>query len=427
VRITTTKRGSNTYRSVQVVQSYRRDDGMPATRVLASFGNLPPLATENLKRAVTASREGKAVMVAPAATSLAPVAKVKRNLAYLDVAACLRTWQQWRLSELIDELVPTRPRQVSVSAVVAALTVQRCAAPASKLEDGDADQVTPAELQRIAQLPPQQQPGAFEQACAAAQGKPRLPASHKLAKLVAPPPLRVRAVAMFNPGRFVEQRQAALHAVDAVEAVLAAVNQALRAPRARTTRERAIGKVGHSLRERSLTDVFEIVVEREQLDGRVVPQLRLQRNDKKWWQRRQTDGITLIVSHPDVLEPPAQLVALYFAKDQVEKDFQSIKSVLALRPVHHHTDPKVRAHVSLCMLALLLERTIEERLRSGGIPMTAEAALHTLRRVHLNLFAGDAGLYSVTELDPDQQRILAALRLEELGNDAWVSDTLTPR
>ena len=68
---------------------------------------------------------------------------------------------------------------------------------------------------------------------------------------------------------------------------------------------------------------------------------------------------------------------MYRAKDAVERDFQTIKSDIELRPVLHHTDPKVRSHLSLCMLALLLERTMERRLRSVGLRMTAPAAIET--------------------------------------------------
>jgi len=47
-----------------------------------------------------------------------------------------------------------------------------------------------------------------------------------------------------------------------------------------------------------------------------------------------------------------ELCRTYRAKDAVETDFQVIKSLIKLRPVRHRTDAKVRAHVTLCMLAL---------------------------------------------------------------------------
>ncbi len=84
---------------------------------------------------------------------------------------------------------------------------------------------------------------------------------------------------------------------------------------------------------------------------------------------------------PDIPRSGAELVQLYRDKDAVEKDFQTIKDVVKLRPVYHHTDPKVRAHVTLCILALLLERTLEQRLRRSSMPMTAPACFEQLPAV----------------------------------------------
>lgn len=54
---------------------------------------------------------------------------------------------------------------------------------------------------------------------------------------------------------------------------------------------------------------------------------------------------------------------MYREKDIVEKDFQVIKSVLEIRPIRHRSDEKVKAHVTICMLALLLERILRKNLK----------------------------------------------------------------
>ncbi|MBE3076581.1 MAG: IS1634 family transposase, partial [Actinobacteria bacterium] len=51
----------------------------------------------------------------------------------------------------------------------------------------------------------------------------------------------------------------------------------------------------------------------------------------------------------------AQVVATYKSLARVERDFRSIKSIdLDLRPIHHWTESRVRAHVFICMLASYL-------------------------------------------------------------------------
>jgi hypothetical protein len=50
-------------RYAQLVQSFRRDDGVPAQRVVANLGALSDREVANLRLALAASREGKAVVL----------------------------------------------------------------------------------------------------------------------------------------------------------------------------------------------------------------------------------------------------------------------------------------------------------------------------------------------------------------------------
>jgi Transposase DDE domain len=49
---------------------------------------------------------------------------------------------------------------------------------------------------------------------------------------------------------------------------------------------------------------------------------------------------------------PAKVVATYKSLARVERDFRSLKAIdVDLRPIHHYTETRVRAHVFICMLA----------------------------------------------------------------------------
>jgi len=76
-------------------------------------------------------------------------------------------------------------------------------------------------------------------------------------------------------------------------------------------------------------------------------------------------------------------VRLYRSKDPIEKDFRDMKSVLELRPVRHRTAAKVKAHVTLCVLALAVQRWMKQRLLRQGRPESAERALGLLDAVRL--------------------------------------------
>ena len=83
------------------------------------------------------------------------------------------------------------------------------------------------------------------------------------------------------------------------------------------------------------------------------------------WQRRQAaikqeeqlDGIYVIrTSEPAERMSAADSVRNYKRLAQVERAFRSLKSVdLMVRPIYHRVEPRVRAHIFLCMLAYYVE------------------------------------------------------------------------
>jgi hypothetical protein len=80
------------------------------------------------------------------------------------------------------------------------------------------------------------------------------------------------------------------------------------------------------------------------------------------------DGIYVIRTTigPEQMDA-AKVVATYKSLARVERDFRSIKSIdLDLRPIHHWTESRVRAHVFICMLASYLTW----HLRQAWAPLT---------------------------------------------------------
>jgi hypothetical protein len=80
------------------------------------------------------------------------------------------------------------------------------------------------------------------------------------------------------------------------------------------------------------------------------------------------DGIYVIrTSVPEATMDAATVVTTYKSLANVERDFRSIKSIdLDLRPIHHWTETRVRAHVFICMLAAYLVW----HLRKAWAPLT---------------------------------------------------------
>jgi len=94
---------------------------------------------------------------------------------------------------------------------------------------------------------------------------------------------------------------------------------------------------------------------------------------------------------------------------EVERGWRDMKSIIDLRPVYHRVEDRIRAHVLLCWLALLLIRIAETKTGQRWPEVRDE-----LQRLHLGTFTGPAGSFRQrTELTTNQKKILAALDLPE--------------
>lgn len=94
---------------------------------------------------------------------------------------------------------------------------------------------------------------------------------------------------------------------------------------------------------------------------------------------------------------------------EVERGWRDIKHTLDLRPVYHRLERRIRGHVLLCWLALLLIRICE--LRTGE---TWRNVRRELQRMDLGEFTGPGGtVWQRTATTPAQRRILAALGVSE--------------
>ncbi len=92
---------------------------------------------------------------------------------------------------------------------------------------------------------------------------------------------------------------------------------------------------------------------------------------------------------------------------EVERGWRDMKQILDLRPVHHRLEDRIRAHVILCWLALLLIRITETS--SGD---TWNNLRRELQRLHVGYFTGPAGTYhQTTQTTAAQRRIIAGLDL----------------
>jgi Transposase DDE domain len=136
--------------------------------------------------------------------------------------------------------------------------------------------------------------------------------------------------------------------------------------------------------------------------GRLVIDRRKGRDEER------IDGKFLVSSSDDDLS--AEEIAIYYKQlKEVERAWRDQKHILDLRPIYHRKQDRIRSHVLLSFLALLLTRVAEHRARDTWRNLRRE-----LERIHLGYFHGSAGrALQRTETTLRQREILAALDVPE--------------
>lgn len=162
---------------------------------------------------------------------------------------------------------------------------------------------------------------------------------------------------------------------------------------------KALDKIDAQLRKRPATDamkierrigrwlgrnpaaerVFEVTVLRDTNNRACGLQIHEQVDPREWASLAQ-GAYLLRTNH--VAEDPAELWKWYIQLTQAEAAFRTSKSDLLLRPVFHHKEERVDAHILVCFLALAMWRTLEQWMASKGLGTCARQLLLEMDNVH---------------------------------------------
>jgi transposase len=106
-------------------------------------------------------------------------------------------------------------------------------------------------------------------------------------------------------------------------------------------------------------------------------------------------------------------VALYKELAEVESGFRQLKDVMALRPIYHQIEVRVKAHIFVAALALLVQRLLGRRLKEAGVDLSPARAMQALATVRLVTFRveGQPERRGVTGGRPDARLVLKALKI----------------
>lgn len=138
---------------------------------------------------------------------------------------------------------------------------------------------------------------------------------------------------------------------------------------------------------------------------------------------RRLEGTYILQTNEPSLDA-LRAVAVYKELQTVEHGFRMLKDVLAVRPIYHRTAPRVRAHLFVAHLALVLGCALEKALRRAGLTLALDTALAALRPVRLVTLEVDGTTTRVvTKPTAHAQAVLKSVGLSRLRAPDECSET----
>jgi transposase len=245
-----------------------------------------------------------------------------------------------------------------------------------------------------------------------------------------------RVILVFDVARFHQERRALDEKLAAFRQWVADKNQSLRQAKKSRRRDVLEREIRTHLQRKRLKKLVHVQLEpysaetaTRQSTKRTVTTFQLTDTiDPDALAREQRlHGITCFITNvPNEHRPAPEIIQWYRRKNKVEEAFREIKTHLELRPIYLTRDPRVIAHVTVCILACFLFNDIEQRLKKSGSNMSPESLFRLLAECKVNqLSYGDSKSHvSVTQVSDLQREALKAIRCESVVDPKMVNPVL---
>ena len=80
---------------------------------------------------------------------------------------------------------------------------------------------------------------------------------------------------------------------------------------------------------------------------------------------------------------PVELWEQYMLQTRVEQSFKELKSDLSIRPIHHHLESRVDAHIFIAFMSYCLQTTLRQKLKHSAPGLTSQSALEIFSKIQL--------------------------------------------
>ena len=138
------------------------------------------------------------------------------------------------------------------------------------------------------------------------------------------------------------------------------------------------------------------------------------RNEKNIEYEEKLDGKFMIKSTEKTFSLK-EIVMGYKDLMNVEKMFRDLKDFIEVAPVYHQANRRVRAHIFVCVLALLIQKYIEKKLANARMKISAQKVLSKLKTIKVVINqVGELNLKYVIPPAQELSRILRVFDIQKL-------------
>lgn len=103
-------------------------------------------------------------------------------------------------------------------------------------------------------------------------------------------------------------------------------------------------------------------------------------DEQKQRDAEKLDGKLLLITNVEDLAPE-QVVQHYKSLADIERGFRVLKSDLEIGPIYHRLPRRIKAHATICFMALVMTRIMRQRLKANDSAYSPKRALWKLRQL----------------------------------------------
>lgn len=141
----------------------------------------------------------------------------------------------------------------------------------------------------------------------------------------------------------------------------------------------------------------------------------LSKNDEEIKRYKQSFGKTAIITNKDMITP-IEIVKSYRSLIIIENQFRALHNsfLIPITPIYEWTDQKIKAHIFLCFIALVMVRVLEFISRQKGVNIPFQRLLEDAENIRIGLLMdGKKTKYCFEQMTIPEQKLMGSFDLHE--------------